>query len=314
MKRNVAIRATNHLRFGGLHAFVAVVDAGGFSAAGRALNVEKSSLSRRIAQLEKDVGVELIRRSSRRIGLTSTGEIFYQKAVLALASARDCFDFALTASAGHTGTVRVCCPVLIAQSYLPDLIRRFSLLYPQARVELDASDRAVDFFSEGVDVIIRVREGADDIPGLIARSLLPVQRILVASSRLPIPKKFESISQLKDLPTIAFQSDLHNGEPAWRLIGSGRGARVVKISPVLVTNDLPLKVSACLNSTGVALLPSLVAMPLLQSGSLTRLFVPYHTATMYIQVVYGTLTSKNLMARNFIELLTSELPHRITKG
>jgi DNA-binding transcriptional LysR family regulator len=137
--------------------FAEVVDRGGFAAAGRALGMPKSRLSRRVAELEARLGVRLLQRTTRKLSLTEAGEQYH----------RHCAAMREEAEAAPTrwprcrteprGTIRVACPVTLAQTTLGPVLPQFLARYPQVRIDMRVSNRVVDLVEEGVDVALRVR-------------------------------------------------------------------------------------------------------------------------------------------------------------
>ena len=161
--------------------FAEVVDRGSFAAAGRALNLPKSRLSRRIAELEGRLGVRLLHRTTRKLSLTEAGDRFHRHCVAVREEAEAAAeDVALVRSEPH-GTIRVTCPVTLAQSTIGHLIPVFLARHPQVRIDMQVSNRVVDLVQEGVDVALRVRPTLDDSGSLIVKNLGLSQALLVAS-------------------------------------------------------------------------------------------------------------------------------------
>src|SRR5678815_5235698 len=145
-----------------LYYFAMVVEHGGFAAAERALGIPKARLSRRITQLESDLGVRLLQRSTRRFAVTDVGNGVYRHAQTMLAEASAAREVVDRLSAVPRGVVRVSVPVGLAQQQIPKLLPEFLAKYPQVRVQLHVSNRRVDIINEGVDVALRVRNRLDD--------------------------------------------------------------------------------------------------------------------------------------------------------
>jgi DNA-binding transcriptional LysR family regulator len=137
--------------------FAEVVDRGSFAAASRALSIPKSRLSRRIAELETRLGVRLLQRTTRKLWLTPVGEQFHRHCVAIREDARAAVDAIALLQAEPRGTIRVACPVALAQSTLAPMLPAFLDRYPQVRVDLRVSNRAVDLAEEGFDVAFRIR-------------------------------------------------------------------------------------------------------------------------------------------------------------
>src|SRR3984957_7352125 len=160
--------------------FSQVVTHGGFAAAGRALHVPKSKLSRRVAQLEDRMGARLIERSSRRFRVTEIGGAFYEQCQTALTAAERAEAIVVASLTEPRGVVRFSCPtglVEIVSRALPDFLK----LYPRGRVQIVAVDRAVDLIKEHIDVALRVRLKLDTDASLTVRTVAHSRRILVAS-------------------------------------------------------------------------------------------------------------------------------------
>src|ERR1700752_272742 len=143
------------LDFNDFYYFVQVVDRGGFTAAGRTLRIPKSTLSHRIQQLEANLGVRLLNRTSRRFGMTDAGEEFYRHAVMMLREA----ELAETAIRHRlnepAGTVRPTASVATMQFAMRGLVSDFLVRHPKVNVVPHATDQYVDIVGENFDVAIR---------------------------------------------------------------------------------------------------------------------------------------------------------------
>jgi DNA-binding transcriptional LysR family regulator len=141
----------------GFYYFTQVVDFGGFAAAARALSIPKSRLSRHVAGLEGQLNVRLVNRSTRRFVVTEVGREVYRHAVAMLAEADAALEAVEFARAEPRGTIKLACPVALAQSALAPVLPEFLQRYPAIRLQLDVSNRRVDVLNEGVDVALRAR-------------------------------------------------------------------------------------------------------------------------------------------------------------
>ncbi len=169
------VRDLNDLRF-----FAAVVSSGGFSKAARDLGLPKSRLSRRIAQLEADLGVRLLERSTRRLKVTEVGQEVYAQAVTATAAAEAATEAAMRVRAEPQGLVRLSCPL----NFHDTIARRlpaFLTDHPRLRLQILSTNRRVDLIEERIDVAVRVRERLDTDGDLQMRRIGISRRIVVAS-------------------------------------------------------------------------------------------------------------------------------------
>ncbi|KGX78804.1 bacterial regulatory helix-turn-helix, lysR family protein [Burkholderia pseudomallei MSHR435] len=140
-----------------LYYFVQVVDHGGFAPAGRALNLPKSKLSRRIARLEERIGMRLIQRSTRRFAVTDIGQTYYAhcRAMLVEADAAD--EAVALVRTEPRGIVRMTCPVALLDALVGDMIAAFMAECPLVEIHLEETNRRVDVVGEGIDIALRVR-------------------------------------------------------------------------------------------------------------------------------------------------------------
>ena len=188
--------------------FAEVVAHGGFAAAGRALREPKSKLSRRIAGLEERLGLRLIERSSRRFRVTDTGQAFYERCRAMLAEAEQAEALVVQAQAEPHGRIRFSCPTGMLEP-ISGLISSFLPRYPKVRLQLVATDRAVDLIEERIDLALRVRGSFTSDAALTMRSLGVSTRILVASPQ--IASQMASIEQL----TAACARHRRRGRTTW---------------------------------------------------------------------------------------------------
>lgn len=160
--------------------FVNVVDCGGFSAASRQLGITTSAVSRHVARLEAHMGGRLLQRTTRSLSLTELGAQVYAGCVRMVASAREVQALAGSYSARPTGVIRVTAPIVFGQLWLAPRLPGFLALYPEVDVHLTLVDRTVDLVEEGEDLAIRIAK--EVAPGLVARPLITMGYVLVAST------------------------------------------------------------------------------------------------------------------------------------
>src|SRR5690242_15989653 len=128
--------------------FAEVVDHGGFAAAGRSLGVPKSKLSRRVAELEARLGVRLLQRTTRKLSLTQAGEQYHRHCVAMREQAEAADEAVARVQTEPRGTVRVTCPVTLAQSTIGVVVPRFLAQHPQVRIEMLVTNRVIDLVQE----------------------------------------------------------------------------------------------------------------------------------------------------------------------
>ncbi|MBW8314329.1 MAG: LysR family transcriptional regulator, partial [Hydrogenophaga sp.] len=183
--------------------FAEVVERGGFAAAGRALGLPKSRLSRRVAGLEAQLGVRLLQRTTRKLSLTEVGEAYLRHCQALRESAQAAADTVAQVQTEPRGTLRVACPVTLAQTVLAELMPVFLARHPLVRMEMLVSNRVVNLVEEGVDVALRVRTTLEDSGSLVVKRLGDDAPVLVASpallARQGTPTTLDGLSRLDSM-------------------------------------------------------------------------------------------------------------------
>ncbi len=234
--------------------FAEVAEHGGFAVAGRALGVPKSRLSRRVAELETRLGVQLLQRSTRSLSLTPAGELYLRHCAAMRDAAQAAAEAVAQVQTEPRGTVRISCPVTLAHGSVGPLMPVFLKRFPLVRVEMWVLNRPVDPIEEGVDIALRVRPAIENSASLAARIFGESQGILVASPELlqrqgPIG----ATARLKQLDTVAMASS--ESVAAWELFGPKGEAFRFEHRPRYVADDLLTLRYAVLQGIGAALLP-----------------------------------------------------------
>jgi DNA-binding transcriptional LysR family regulator len=280
--------------------FSEVVAHGGFAAAGRALRVPKSKLSRRVAQLEARLGVRLIERSSRRFRVTEIGQSFNEHCRSALSAVERAEAVIAAAQSEPRGTVRFSCPtglLELVSPTLPDFLR----LYPHVNVQIIAVDRPVDLIAERIDVALRVRLKLDSDAALTMRTLARSRRILIASPVLANALTTQDIAALGTLPTLSSSDE--PGPVSWTLEGAGGETHTLNHAPRLACADFITLRDAAIAGLGVALLPNHVSAKFLRTGQLVRLFPDWYGRDGIVHLVFTTRTGLPRHVRAWIDHL-----------
>ena len=139
-----------------LYYFAEVVDSGGFAAAGRALGIPKSKLSRRVAELEARLGVRLLQRTTRKLSLTRAGEVYHRHCVALREAAESAGEAIATVQQAPRGLIRVACPITLAQSSVGDVVARFLASHPEVRIDMQVGNRVVDLVKYIVNKMVAV--------------------------------------------------------------------------------------------------------------------------------------------------------------
>lgn len=288
--------------------FAAVVEHGGFSAAGRALNVPKSRLSKRVSQLEEALGVRLLQRTTRKFVVTEAGERFYRHCQAMLAEARAATEDAVSLGGEPRGPVRLSCPVSLTQSLLAPLLPAFLTQHPQVQLRVLSSNRRVDVIGEGYDVAIRVRDKLDSDAELVARSFGPRRVVLVASPAFLVEHgEPESPQELSRLPVLSIFE--HEGDQAWELYDRACTRTTVSVQPRLVTGEFRLLIEAAVQGVGIAWVPESSCMEELRSGRLRIVLPEWGLPQGILHIVYPSRRGMLPAVRALVDFLVEALEH-----
>jgi DNA-binding transcriptional LysR family regulator len=259
----------NDLKF-----FVAAIEHGGFAAAARRLGVPKSTVSKRVAELEAALGARLILRTSRSFTLTEAGRDFHEHARAALIEAEAAEDAVRSRASEPSGTVRITASVPTAQFDLAPHLPRLARLYPRLHLQLDVTDRFVDVVQEGYDIAVRSHFAPLPDSGLVQRRARVNPIVLVASpdylAQRGTPDTPEALAQHDGLLTAP-------GATSWQLDdGQGRVLRVVP-RPRMTANESIALLHAATAGLGITCLPAHMCRDALTAGTLQRV-LPAWTA------------------------------------
>jgi DNA-binding transcriptional LysR family regulator len=282
--------------------FAEVVDRGSFAEAGRALNVPKSKLSRRVADLEGRLGVRLLQRTTRKLSLTQAGEIYHRHCVAMREQAEAADEAVAMVQTEPRGTVRVSCPVTLAQTTIGPLLPRFLAAHPQVRIEMLVTNRVIDLVQESVDVALRVRSNLDDSGSLVAKNLGDTKGVLVASPQLL--QRFgapDDVESLRNLPTVAMSAA--DGRASWHLHGP-RGAEFdLQHRPVYTADDLMTLKYAVLQGTGMCVLPDYLCSDEVRRGELVTVLPGWEPRVAMVLAVYPSRRGMVPAVRRLLDFL-----------
>ncbi|ABM33115.1 LysR family transcriptional regulator [Paracidovorax citrulli] len=287
--------------------FAEVVERGGFAAAGRALGIPKSRLSRRVSELEAQLGVRLLQRTTRKLSLTEIGESYLRHCQAVREAAQAASDAVAEVQTEPRGTVRVSCPVTLAQTVLGELMPIFLERHPQVRVEMQVTNRAVDLVEEGVDVALRVRPNLDDSGSMVVKRLDDVLQVLVASPALLARQGTPAtLAELSRLDSMAMSAP--DGRTALRLVGPDGREEAVQLTPRYVADDLLTLKFAALAGTGMCWLPDYMCQAELGEGRLVRILPGWSTPRGVVHAVFPSRRGLAPAVRRFLDFLGETVP------
>lgn len=282
--------------------FAEVVDRGGFAAAGRALGLPKSRLSRRVAELETRLGVRLLQRTTRRLSLTSVGEQYHRHCVAMRENALAADEAIARAQHEPQGTIRVACPVTLAQTTLGPVLPAFLARYPKVRLDVRVSNRVVDLVEESFDVALRVR------PTLEASGSLVIKRFgLTCTQLVASPTQLErqgtpaTLADLARMDTLSMSS--LDGITTWQLTGPDGSTQPVETRPRYVADDLLTLKFATLGGVGIAALPDYMCRDELHDGALLPVLPGWSLPQGIFHAVFPSRRGLIPAVRSFLDFL-----------
>ena len=282
--------------------FAEVVDRGGFAAAGRSLGLPKSRLSRRVAELEGRLGVRLLQRTTRKLSLTAIGQQYHRHCVAMREDALAADEAIAQAQTEPRGTIRIACPVTLAQTTLGPLLPQFLARYPLVSVDMRVSNRAVDLVEEGFDVALRVRSTLDDSGSLVVKNFGATQGQLVASPG-PLARQGTpgTLAELARLDTVSMSAT--DGRTAWQLQDPQGAVHSFEHQPRYVADDLLTLQLAVLAGTGIGLLPDYMCRDEIRAGRLVALLPGWAPRPGIFHAVFPSRRGLIPAVRRFLDSL-----------
>ncbi|ASI25661.1 DNA-binding transcriptional LysR family regulator [Aeromonas caviae] len=274
--------------------FIAVVNAGSFSAASERTSVPIATLSRKINELEQELNVQLLERSRQGVKPTYKGQQFFEQARLGVELLEDAHK-SVTAAHSLQGKLRLSIPPNFSLWW--DLLIEFQQRYPDITVFCHSSERVVDLFGDSIDVALRLGDlNSDDV---IAKLLMNLETVFVASPKLLAERGTpETLTEMAQLPVAAWES-LNYGFFEW-----SSGAEKVKYAPFFSTNHLQAIIHYALNGKAVAQLLDFSARPWLESGELIQLLPSIATQKIPLHLVYSRQKHPSVLVRAYIDFCT----------
>jgi DNA-binding transcriptional LysR family regulator len=288
--------------------FAKIVEHGGLSAASEVLGVAKSVLSQHLAKLERELGVRLIQRTTRRLQITEVGARYYERCLIILNEVEHAAGVIDDIREVPRGKLRITSPLNFAQVVLAPVLAAFLAEYPEVEVALDITNRDVDLIGEGYDLALRIGPHVRS-SNLVTRSFTLNQHMLVASpgllAKLGVPKVPED---LKDIPSIAgLLPAERGGRHLWRLEGPDGVQRAVQHHPRLLTEEVCVIKEAALAGCGIAELPPLFCRDSLEQGELVLVLPGWSLPVLKLHAVYPSRRGLSLAVRTLIDYLSSHL-------
>jgi DNA-binding transcriptional LysR family regulator len=248
--------------------FANVVDAGSFAAASRLMRLDRSNVSRRINELEQELGLQLLRRTTRSMELTEAGEFFYERCCVVRAEVDYAHKAVWDLSGAVRGAVTLSCPPMLAREIMAPTLVDFCHQYPLVDLKVILKNNVRDLIAEKVDICLTVTDAPD--PSTVASKLSAV-RWLVCSS----PAYLAGRATPRRAAELAGLAWVDQFDREFLEVDGVNGSERVKLSTRLKCTDLTLLRCALVEGLGVGVLPDYVAHRALKDGSLTQLMGEY---------------------------------------
>jgi DNA-binding transcriptional LysR family regulator len=286
--------------------YVAVIDGGSFAAAADRLGVSRAMVSKQVQKLEEHLGTRLMNRTTRRLSMTETGRVFYERSVQIAADVEEAEQIAGENTRSPQGVLRVTIPLSYGQHRLAIILGAYTQAYPMVQLDISLSDRKVDLVEEGFDVAIRI--GALPQSDLIAKKIGGAHSIACAApdylSRFGTPKTPDDLSNHACLGY-----SLTGGGADWRL-ESASGPVIVPIAGPMKADNGDIIRLAAIAGAGIAFQPGFIVDEDIAAGRLVRVLPGWQSAEMGINALYPSRKHLSAKVRTFVDFVAAALAGR----
>ncbi len=294
-----------HIDLNDMIVFSAVAQAGSFSNAAASLGMPKSTVSRRIASLEAQLGVRLIQRTTRKLSLTDAGADYAERCRAIQLAADEANEALQSAGDNPRGLLRITAPYEIGRNEITAVLADYCRAYADVEVEALYTDQVVDLVGEGFDLAIRTGDLIDS--SMVARRLGPTQRFLCASPDYVARKGAPTEPlELPEHDIVVFDAPAALGGTQWTLTGPG-GDIEVTVRPRISVNDFPSVAHMVRQGLGIGLIASWVCHDDLRAGRLVRVLEAHTPKEKSIYAVYPSRRLMSAKLRVFLDLLSERL-------
>lgn len=285
--------------------FVKVVEKGSFTAAAEALGMPKATVSRKVAELERRLGTHLLKRTTRKLGLTEAGAVYYEHSAPMALQLQDAESAVSQLNSSPRGWLRFTAPYSLGCDCISPLLPEFMTRYPEVRVEMLLSNDPLDLVAGEMDLALRIENLPDS--SLSARRLARIRMHVYASpaylSQYGEPMEPEDLEHHRAL---AFSQDRQNGRYVWSL-SDGRRVVEAPVSPVLVANDPPSLLNTVISGLGLALLGDPLGKAAVAQDRLRRVLSAWAGPRVDLNAVFPPGRMHAPKVRAFVDFLSEHL-------
>ncbi|MGZ2259562.1 LysR substrate-binding domain-containing protein [Roseobacter sp. A03A-229] len=289
-----------------IRTFLAVMTEGGFSAAGRTLGLSPTIVTRHVAELEAELGVQLFTRTTRKVDLTDAGRLYADRVKPILHDLDAANEEVRHRQMGLSGPLRISAPMSFGTRLLPDIVTQFRVLHPAVHLQIQLTDRFVGIAEEGYDLALRISEPPQDL-STIWRKICPIDRVLVASpTYLDVRGRPTNPAQLQDHDCMHYTHA--PATPLWRFLNDGDETRI-RLTPCFTCNNGDLLARLAQQGEGIALLPRFIVEEALHDNRLESLLTHWHAPDIWLTTTvppYEQLPAKVAAFISFVEAYMSD--------
>lgn len=283
-------------------AFVAAAESSSFSAAAAVLGITPQQIAKQVGNLESQLGLKLITRTTRRQSLTALGKEYYLRCKAILSDVEDAEALALAGNSTPRGKIRISAPYNYGSHRLIPFLTQYLTRYPETEIELELTDRFVNIVEEGYEVVFRLgKPRLADSAALVQRGLKPFRMFACASpgylSRKGTPLHPQ---QLVDHDCLGYLFSDRMTDKLWRFT-KDRQTFAIPIASRLKVNNTLAKVNAALSDFGITLCVEDVLAPYVQRGELVVLFEDFEGPTYPVNLIYPADRRPSAKVRRFID-------------
>jgi DNA-binding transcriptional LysR family regulator len=286
-----------------MRAFATVVETASFTGAGERLDMSKAMVSKYVGVLEDHLGTRLLNRTTRRLSLTESGQVYYERCLQIIADVAEAEQAAGQLTAIPRGTLKIAMPVSFGTIKIGPLITEYIRQYPEVNLDIALADRKVDLIEEGYDLAIRI--GSLPESGLIARKLA-VDRTAICATPAYL-KQHGTPQKPEDLRRHACLNYTYSSSGDEWYLKNDQEERVVPTSGPIKANNGDMLRLAALSGSGIIWQPRFIVEDDLQTGRLVEVLTNYSTVELGIYAIYPSRKHLSAKVRTFVDFLVDKL-------
>lgn len=286
--------------------FTRVVECHSFTNAAATLGMQKSTVSRRIVQLEERLGVRLLNRTTRKLRLTEVGQVYYERCRQIMQEFAEAEEAIMQMQSEPAGLLRITSSIEFGQLFLGNVVGSFVRRYPKVQVEVELTTRVVDPLEEGVDIAIQ--RGHPQDSSLVARSMLVSPRQLFASpsylEEFGVPQRPEELSRHRCIQTLDEGRRWHFQEPSISVL----------VEQAITVNNITFAREAALAGAGIINVPAFIAEPHVEQGELCRVLENCQLPSTELYALYPSRRFQVMKVKTFLDYMMEQLELRMNAG